>query len=289
MTNDDKNLDGIPSNEEFKFAKKKSTDPSKWLDWEAEAGIDEVLSDSPIDRFSIELPTESIPEERKNFAQGLGAVHPETMISSFVSSGKSSSQSMALALASQASDLQSLKEAVSKFDGCALKHTAFNLVFGDGDPKADIMFVGEAPGADEDREGKPFVGISGRLLDRMIASLNIKREACYITNILPWRPPGNRSPNPLEINSCLPFIQRQIELIEPKILVLVGGTAAKTLLARNEGIMKLRGRWFKYESSDFKVSMPALAIFHPAFLLRSSNRKAEAWHDLLMLKKKLTT
>jgi DNA polymerase len=165
------------------------------------------------------------------------------------------------------------------------------LVFGDGNPNADVMFIGEAPGADEDREGRPFVGVSGQLLDRMIASIGLDRDSAYITNILPWRPPGNRQPTPGEVAACLPFIQRHIQLVAPKVLVLVGGTSAKTLLGRKEGIMRLRGRWLAYQPEQrtgFESEpIPTLATFHPAFLLRTPGQKANAWRDLLMVKQKL--
>ncbi len=149
------------------------------------------------------------------------------------------------------------------------------------------MFVGEAPGADEDRQGLPFVGVSGQLLDRMTATIGLDRNSAYITNILPWRPPGNRPPQAAEIAACLPFIERHIEIVDPEILVLVGGTSAKTLLARNEGIMKLRGRWFSYSTPGLHRPVAAIATFHPAYLLRSPGQKREAWRDLLAIKERL--
>ena len=149
------------------------------------------------------------------------------------------------------------------------------------------MFVGEAPGADEDRQGKPFVGVSGQLLDRMLASIGLDRASIYISNIIPWRPPGNRQPTPNEIDLCLPFIKRHIQLIDPKVLVLVGGTAAKSLLNKKEGIMRLRGRWFEYDVDGDGNTIPAFPIFHPAFLLRSPVQKSNAWKDLIQIKSKL--
>ena len=191
------------------------------------------------------------------------------------------------ALADASKDLESLRAALENFEGCGLKKTAKSLVFGDGNPFAEVMFIGEAPGADEDRDGIPFVGVSGKLLDRMIASIGLDRQSVYITNILPWRPPGNREPTRGEIAACLPFICRHIALVDPKILVLVGGTSAKTLLGRKEGIMRLRGRWMPLGSGKLDRPIPALAMFHPAFLLRSPGQKATAWKDLLMIKAKL--
>jgi DNA polymerase len=174
---------------------------------------------------------------------------------------------------------------MQRFEGCALKDTATNLVFGDGNPKAPVMFIGEAPGADEDRQGLPFVGVSGQLLDRMLAAIGLDRGGAYITNILPWRPPGNRKPTTAEITSCLPFIERHIALVAPRILVLVGGTAASTLLDRSEGITKLRGRWLNYRRPGLEIA--TMPMYHPAFLLRQSGLKREAWHDLLEIKNRL--
>lgn len=160
-----------------------------------------------------------------------------------------------------------------------------NLVFGDGNPDAGLMLVGEAPGADEDREGVPFVGVSGQLLDKMLAAIGRDRSSAYITNILPWRPPGNRKPDQAEVAMCLPFIRRHIEIVAPAVLVLVGGVAASTLLERREGITRLRGRWLTYSSGGGEI--PALAIFHPAYLLRQPALKQLAWQDLLTLKDRL--
>jgi uracil-DNA glycosylase family 4 len=170
-----------------------------------------------------------------------------------------------------------------------LKKTAINTVFSDGNPKAKVMVIGEAPGADEDRQGLPFVGLSGKLLDRMFASIGLDRTTIYITNIIPWRPPGNRQPTPSETNLCLPFVERHIELVSPEFLVLVGGTAAKSILQSTEGIMKLRGRWLSYQTSTMQKPIKTLATFHPAYLLRAPGQKRLAWLDLLMLKQALNT
>ncbi len=190
-------------------------------------------------------------------------------------------------MAAEAETLDALKTALAEFDGCALKQTASSLVFGDGNPAASLMFVGEAPGAEEDRKGVPFVGPAGRLLDLMLGAIGLDRSAAYITNILPWRPPGNRAPTDAEIAACLPFVERHIELVSPDIPVPVGGTAAKTLLAAREGIMKLRGRWFTYESVGMVRPVPARAILHPAYLLRSPAQKRETWIDLIAIKHRL--
>ncbi len=190
-------------------------------------------------------------------------------------------------LAQAARDLNELQDALRAFDGCQLKRTATNLVFGDGNPKAKVMLVGEAPGADEDRQGKPFVGVSGQLLDRMLGWIGLDRSSFYITNQVYWRPPGNRKPTDAEVAACQPFLMRHIELVSPELLILVGGAATKTLLGRTDGVMKLRGRWFEYTSGGLPRPVPAMVIFHPAFLLRTPAFKRETWRDLILIKQKV--
>lgn len=186
----------------------------------------------------------------------------------------------------KAQNLEQLRKMVDSFEGCALKFNAKSTVFGAGNPKADIVIIGEAPGADEDRLGIPFVGRSGHLLEKMLLSIGLKRDDVYITNILPWRPPGNRTPTDGEVAVCLPFLKRQIEFIKPKIILLLGGSAANALLDSAESISRLRGRWLEYVTAD-KAPIAALASFHPAYLLRNSAQKAKAWSDFLRLLKKL--
>jgi DNA polymerase len=196
-------------------------------------------------------------------------------------------------MAAAAQTLEELQAAVAAFEECPLKKTATNTVFADGNPAARIMFVGEAPGADEDRQGKPFVGVSGQLLDRMLASIGLDRHApdaanaFYITNIVFWRPPGNRNPTTNEIAACLPFLERHIELVQPDVLVALGGPSAKTLLGRAEGITRLRGTWHAYASPRLSAPIDAMAVFHPAYLLRSPAHKREAWRDLLAIRDRL--
>lgn len=190
--------------------------------------------------------------------------------------------------ARSADSLEALKAVIDGFEGCGLKVTATNTVFADGVPGADVMVIGEAPGADEDRQGKPFVGVSGQLLDRMLASIGLSRtESVYITNILPWRPPGNRQPTPAEIATCIPFVERHIELAAPKLLMFAGGTSAKSLMGRKEGITRLRGTWIDWPQPNSGGSIPALATYHPAYLLRSPGQKSSAWKDLLALRRRL--
>jgi DNA polymerase len=189
--------------------------------------------------------------------------------------------------ARNAQSLEDLKAALARYDGVSLRKTATNLVFADGNPKAEIMLVGEAPGADEDRQGLPFVGVSGQLLDRMMAAIGYDRSTFYITNVCFWRPPGNRKPTEAELAAQQPFVLRHIELVRPKVLVLVGGSSAQMLLGTTEGITRLRGKWFDYRSDGLDQPVPALPIFHPAYLLRQPELKREAWRDLLKLRIKL--
>jgi uracil-DNA glycosylase family 4 len=186
--------------------------------------------------------------------------------------------------AATAATLDDLRAILAQFEGCALRTTAKQLVFADGNPAGRVMFVGEAPGRDEDIQGLPFVGRSGKLLDRMLAAIGLERSAVYIANIVPWRPPGNRTPTPQESQICLPFIRRQIELADPDVLVCLGGPSAQSLLGVREGIMRTRGRWFPYQSTR---EIRAIATFHPAFLLRSPLQKRIAWRDFLAIKKAL--
>lgn len=187
-----------------------------------------------------------------------------------------------------ADTLDALRERFATFDGCPLRRMATNFVFADGSPDAPLMIIGEAPGEDEDRQGKPFVGRAGQLLDRMLAAIGRDRQSAYISNILPWRPPGNRTPSAAEIAICLPYIHRHIALKKPEILVFAGGIAAKTLLDTSKGITKLRGRWTAVTVPGLDEPIPALPLFHPAYLLRQPAQKRLAWRDLLMVEKALS-
>ena len=186
-----------------------------------------------------------------------------------------------------ARNLDELRAALEGFDGCALKRTASRLVFADGNPQARIMLVGEAPGGDEDKQGLPFVGRAGQLLDRMLASIGLDRTSVYIANVVPWRPPGNRTPTTQETAICLPFILRQIALCNPDLLVCLGGSSAQTLLGIRDGIMKSRGRWYDFtvEGDEGPRRVPCIATLHPAYLLRQPAHKRLAWRDLIELRK----
>ena len=191
----------------------------------------------------------------------------------------------ARAAADGAKTLEELRALLEKFEGCALHATATQLVFADGNPQSRVMFVGEAPGHEEDITGRPFVGRSGKLLDLMMGAIGLDRSSAYIANVVPWRPPGNRTPTPQETAICLPFIRRQIELANPDILVCLGGPAMQTLIGIKDGITRSRGRWFPFDTGTREIR--ALATFHPAFLLRSPLQKRFAWRDFLALKKAL--
>ncbi|WP_428644343.1 uracil-DNA glycosylase [Roseibium sp.] len=190
-------------------------------------------------------------------------------------------------MASSAASLDELRACLEAFEGCNLKLTAKKLVFADGNPSAKLMFVGEAPGRDEDLQGKPFVGRSGQLLDRMLEAIGLDRSAAYIANVVPWRPPGNRTPTPQETEICKPFIKRQVELVNPDVLVFLGAASAKTLLGVQDGIRKMRGRWMTYPVGGRDVA--AIATYHPAYLLRSPLEKRLSWRDFLAIRQKLQT
>jgi uracil-DNA glycosylase len=262
------------------------------LRWLVEMGADEAIGETPVDRLVARAVPSATTSAAPARAQPLA---PRTAVPvrsaapppPAAAPAAAAAAANARALAAAANSVQELEAAVAGFDGCALKTTATRLVFADGNPAARIMMVGEAPGADEDRQGKPFVGVSGQLLDRMLGWIGLDRSSVYITNILFWRPPGNRQPTTAEIAACLPFVERHIELVAPDILVLVGGTSAKTLLNTQEGIIRLRGKWREYSRPGLPGPIPTLPTFHPAYLLRSPVQKREAWRDLLSIKQKI--
>jgi len=255
-----------------------------------EAGVDCALTEEPVNRLAdpdivpaareaaSATPLRAVPAAVPAAAaipalRGEATVAPEAAILS------------AREAARTAPSLEALRALLEKFDGCALKFTATRLVFADGNPQARVMFVGEAPGREEDIEGLPFVGRSGKLLDRMISAIGLDRSSAYIANVIPWRPPGNRTPTPQETQICLPFIQRQIELVNPDVLVTLGNPSTQTLLSTSEGIMRTRGRWFDYDTGTRVIR--ALATFHPAYLLRSPSYKRLSWQDLRAIAKAL--
>jgi uracil-DNA glycosylase len=256
------------------------------LRWQAELGCDEATADVPTDWAAAFAPVARvpapIPAAVRRPPPTIAPVPSET-----VPLGASEAGIAARERAAAANTLAELEAALRAFDGCPLKTTAMNTVFADGNPEAKIMLIGEAPGEDEDRQGKPFVGASGKLLDRMLSCIGLDRNSVYISNILPWRPPGNRSPSQTEIAACLPFLERHIELIGPRVVVPLGGTSAKTLLHRTEGITRLRGRWFETATPGLNRPVAVLPMLHPAYLLRNPVSKREAWKDLLTLRQRL--
>ena len=248
-----------------------------------EAGVDCALAEEPIDRLSdSELISAASRPAQPPTARPAGAI---PVARTEAGPGTEAAILSAREAARTAPTLDALRALLENFDGCALKATATRLVFADGNPQARIMFVGEAPGREEDLEGLPFVGRSGKLLDRMIAAIGLDRTSAYIANVIPWRPPGNRTPTPQETQICLPFIQRQIELVNPDVLVTLGNPSTQILLETREGIMKTRGRWFEYNTGTRVIR--AIATFHPAYLLRSPGYKRMAWQDLCAIAKAL--
>jgi DNA polymerase len=266
----------------------------------AEAGVDEALAEEPVDRFApvasrpVQMPEPSARAESGSAATKSTAPartenppRPAPAPTRPAAAIPDEAQAaLARELAGKASTLAELREAMASFDGCNLKFTAKNLVFADGNPEADLMLVGEAPGRDEDLEGLPFVGRSGQLLNRMLAAIGLDRNTAYIANVIPWRPPGNRTPTPHETEICRPFIERQIELVNPKVLVNLGGPSAKTLLNTTEGILRLRGNW-RVHTTPSGTAIPAMPTLHPAYLLRTPAHKRLAWRDFVEVKMKL--
>jgi DNA polymerase len=269
----------------------------------AEAGVDCALDEAAHDRFADSAaPGRRVPSAPRGEASEGRAAPPAHTLPTLKAQARprvveprpaavaalnpDEAALAARALAREAATLDELRARLEAFEGCALKATARHCCFADGDPQARVMLVGEAPGADEDRVGLPFVGKSGQLLDRMLAAIGLDRARdVYIANTVPWRPPGNRTPTPQEMAVCLPFIQRQIELAAPEVLVCLGGPAAQSLLGIKDGILKSRGRWFDFTAGERTI--PALATLHPAYLLRQPLQKRLAWRDFRALRARL--
>ncbi len=248
-----------------------------------EAGVDCALMDEPVNRVTDQSAAVAQEAAQPSPIRTAPAAAPPARPA--IAPAPEVAIQSAREAARTAPSLEVLRAMLEAFDGCALKSTATRLVFADGNPLARVMFVGEAPGREEDIEGLPFVGRSGQLLNRMIAAIGLDRSKVYIANVIPWRPPGNRTPTPQETQICLPFIQRQIELVDPDVLVTLGNPSTQTLLSTRDGIMKTRGRWFDYDTGTRKIK--AMATFHPAYLLRSPSYKRLAWQDLRAIAKAL--
>jgi uracil-DNA glycosylase family 4 len=260
------------------------------LDW----GVDEALAEEPLDRLAAPPPRAAAPATLLPVASPSGGQPAPPLAAPRPRRGAAllpkPAAPAAASLAAGAHSLEALREAIRQVD-TPLRETATNMVFADGNPRAPVMFIGEAPGADEDRQGKPFVGQSGQLLDRMLASIGLDRtaeapeKAFYISNILPWRPPGNRNPTDAEVTLFMPFVLRHIALVRPKRLVLLGGVSAKAVLRAKDGITRLRGRWHSLETEA--GPLPVLPTWHPAYLLRTPSAKRDAWTDLVLLRRTL--
>jgi len=276
--------------------------PADILAWYLDAGVDEAVGEEPLDRYALVKEAQAKraaaaeamlkdaraeQEAKPATSQSRGGPAPVRPVRPEDTGIGEEAMKSAVELAGAAKTLDDLREALDGFEGCPLKKTAMNLVFGDGNPDARIVFIGEAPGADEDRQGVPFVGASGQLLDKMLASIGLDRSAVFISNTVFWRPPGNRTPNSGEIAVCLPFVERIIELIDPAVLITVGGPATHSLLAQQGSVSRLRGRWFTYETPRMSHPIAASAIYHPAYLLRTPAQKRQAWSDLIKIKAKL--
>ncbi len=281
-------------------------DPLSALAWLVEAGADEALSDMPVDRFSATaVPTSPSPlvaEGKSNAARSTweggdtqksplpnrSTVRPVPQAGGEPQSDTADHIGRATEIAARCNSLEELRAALEGFDGLALKRSAKNTVFADGTPDHHIMLIGEAPGAEEDRQGKPFVGRAGQLLDKMLAAIALDRKTnVYITNVLNWRPPGNRDPSPVEAATCLPFLRRHIELAAPKIIILLGATAVRHVMGKTDGIMRTRGHWLEYHVNGAMV--PVMPTLHPAYLLRQPAHKKLAWHDLQQIAAKVKT
>jgi DNA polymerase len=269
------------------FPESALSDPAEILRWYVDAGVDETMGDVPVDRFAVPPPKAETPKSEPPSTPTPAAAPTPIMRAPAAPAAPSAAGATAAHLAAAANTVDELKAAVESFDGCGLKQFASRTVFADGNPEARLMLIGEAPGEEEDRQGKPFVGVSGKLLDRMLASIGYNRDNAYITNCMFWRPPGNRKPTAEEVASCLPFVERHIALVDPDVLLFVGGLSASTLLANPTGITRLRGKWFEFAIPGLPAPIPAMAMFHPAYLLRTPQQKRLAWRDLLEVKKKL--
>jgi uracil-DNA glycosylase len=278
----------------------------------ADSGVDDLCEDAAIDRFEqsakilqsrsrsqpqpdAAAPTASgrISAAAKPSPASMGDGRKSTAPAPVTAAPQASQLTIpgaaafedARALAASANTIAELRAALEGFTGCNLRHSAKTLVFADGNPDADVMFIGEAPGREEDLQGMPFVGRAGQLLDRMLAAIGLSRETAYITNMIPWRPPGNRTPAAHEIELCRPFIERHIALAGPRIVVMLGNVASKSLLDTDKGILSLRGTWMSCKSGDTEI--PAMPTLHPAYLLRNPAQKRLAWADFLSLRERI--
>jgi uracil-DNA glycosylase family 4 len=251
------------------------------IEWYVECGVDIALDEAPHDRFG-EPEASDPPAMTRPVAPSPRPAPPPVPPAALAVPPSEDTARAAREIARRAQTLDELRDALERFDGCNLRLTASRLVFADGTPGSRLMLIGEAPGREEDLQGLPFVGRSGQLLDRMLAAIGLDRSKVYIANVVPWRPPGNRTPTPQETAVCRPFLQRQIELCDPDVLVCLGGAAAKELMGTAEGILRLRGQWREYDLGTRKIRI--MATLHPAYLLRQPLQKRLAWRDFLAIR-----
>jgi len=273
------------------------TDPLEALSWLVDAGADEALLEEPVNRFVAAKPREApraeSPAQTPARAPQALRETPRTFAPrpapqpAPLPAASDDAIGSAMEIAARAQTLAELKASLEAYDGCLLKQHATNTVFADGNPDNGIMLIGEAPGHDEDRQGLPFVGRAGKLLDKMLAAIQLDRSKVYIVNVLPWRPPDNRNPEPVEVAKCIPFLRRHIELARPKMLILLGAVSARHVLGQQDGIMRLRGRWLEYHVAGQMI--PVMPTLHPAYLLRRPIDKRLAWRDLQMIAAKVKT
>ncbi len=264
----------------------------KLLDFYLALGVDEAMGDSPLDRRRAEPLREAARPIADNHppplkpaplnGPRLASSPPLDLAALSPDRGLADARSLAAGCLS----IAALDAAIRSFNGCALKQTAMSTVVYDGTIEAPLLVIGEAPGGEEDRLGKPFVGPAGQMLDKMLGAIGLDRRHACITNMIYWRPPGNRKPTDAELALCLPFVERFISLMNPKIILLAGATPTQTLLGRTDGITKLRGRWFDWTDSS-GVTIPMLPSYHPSYLLRSPGQKRDAWQDFLRLADRL--
>lgn len=258
------------------------------LEWYIEAGVDEAIGDAPSDHFAalaqlptiqVEAPRVTAPVKVTAVPSGPAPLHHTP----------SAAMTAARELADKVTTLAELEAAVRAFDGCAIKKTASKTVFSDGNPEGRVMIIGEAPGAQEDRQGIPFCGPSGHLLDLMLAAIGLDRTSVYISNTVFWRPPGNRQPSQEETSICLPLVEKHIALANPDLLILTGGTATNTLLRKDTSISRLRGKLYEYNNQYLVKPLPACLMYHPSYLLRQPSHKRFAWHDLQLIREFLAS
>lgn len=279
--------------------------PQDILAWHLSAGVDEAMGEQPLDRYAL---AEQAAEKRAAQTEALlKTAEAERAAQPTATSNRSSTRAAptpvrpaqggvsedavknAVELAGQAKTIDDLRAALDGFDGCPLKKTAMNLVFANGDPDARVMVIGDVPGEDEDRQGVPFVGPSGQLLDKMLASIGLQRADVFTSNTVFWRPPGKRSANSGEIAVCLPFVERMVEIVSPQVLITLGEAATHSLLGQQGNLSRLRAKWFTYENPRMSHPIAACALYHPSFLLTSPGMKRQAWQDLLAVQAKLAT